>query len=546
MILKPMMRALRAGPVLLILALALLPSGPASANGNDEIALALLQRFITLYEAGDALPAGDVEALQAFYDERGLTLQWLGADVAPGRAEALVATLSQAGREGLDPADYAAAIALGPRLDAIAGADELAAADIALSAAALRYALDLHDGRQAPQVADPVLFPAGQRLNPDSLLWDLASVDDVAAYFRGLAPAHQAYRRLRNALAAYRHLAEQGGWPAVPEGPTLKPGMDDPRVNDLRARLLVTADLDAVPEAATTVYDPQTEAAVKRFQQRHGLEVDGAVGPATLAALNVTVGQRIRQIEINMERWRWVSDELADRYIWVNMPGFSLQVVENGRTVMDMRVIVGRAYRQTPEFSGLMTYLELNPYWNVPHSIATKDLLPKIKADPVGYLAGQGMEVLASWSADAQPIDPATIDWSAFGTGYFPYRLRQDPGPLNALGRIKFMFPNEYSIYLHDTPSRDLFWRAKRDFSSGCIRVQKPMDLGVFLLGTGWDEARLEAEIAEGRNQALRLAKAIRIYLTYSTAWVDDAGDVEFREDIYGRDAALLAALTGG
>ena len=269
--------------------------------------------------------------------------------------------------------------------------NELAAADIAFSRAALRYGLDLHDGRLAAHAIDPALFPKTQHLPAGNLLWDLASVDDVAAFFDGLAPAHQAYRRLRNALAAYRLLAEQGGWQPVPDGPTLKPGIDDGRVDALRARLLVTGELAAMPDGATTVYDAQTEAAVRRFQERHGLDVDGAVGPATLRALNATVEQRIRQIEINMERWRWISDELADRYIWVNMPAFSLDVVENGRVVLDMRVIVGRAYRQTPEFGGLMTYLEINPFWNVPHSIATKDLLPKIKADR-GYSGPSGHE----------------------------------------------------------------------------------------------------------------------------------------------------------
>jgi murein L,D-transpeptidase YcbB/YkuD len=540
---KLTLKYLHAWSAPLAFALVLLTSVPAHANGTDEIALALAQRFLVLYEAG-VLPDAEVAALQNFYEGRDLRLQWLGGAAAPERVEALLQTLAEAEREGLDPADYAAALDLAPRLGDLGGADELAAADIDLSAAALRYGLDLHDGRAQPQAGDPNLFPAGQRLTATNLMWDLASVGDVRAFYRGLAPAHQAYRRLRNALAGYRLLAEQGGWPQVPLGETLKPGMEDARLPVLRRRLLVTADLEAEPEEAGHVYDAATEAAIRRFQERHGLEVDGVVGPATLAALNVTVGERIDQIEINMERWRWISDELADRYIWVNMPAFSLAVIENGRTAMAMRVIVGRAYRQTPEFSGLITYLEANPFWNVPYSIATKDLLPKIQADP-GYLASQGLEVFAGWS-DEQPIDPATIDWSALGAGRFPYRLRQDPGPLNALGRIKFMFPNEYSVYLHDTPSRELFWRAKRDFSSGCIRVQKPIELGVYLLGPGWDEARLETELDAGRNKAIRLPKPVRIYLTYSTAWVDDAGLVEFREDIYGRDAVLLAALAGG
>ena len=532
------------GSLLVALVVANLIGTPAAAN-DDEIALALLHRFIDLYEGESTLPTSEIDALQVFYEGRGLRLQWLGPEAPPERVSSLQAILEDAGREGLDPADYAAALALGTRLDEIATPDELAAADVTLTAAALHYGWDLHAGRGEAQIADPQLFPVTERMTADHLLWDLAAVDDVAAYFRGIAPAHIAYRRLRAALARYRQLADGGGWPAVSEGPTLRPGMDDARVPEIAARLLVTGDLlPAIESDKDSHYGLALETAVKHFQERHGLDVDGVVGPKTLAALNVPVNARVRQIELNMERWRWVADELDDRFLWVNIPGFSLQVVENGRDVMTMRVIIGREYRQTPVFSGLLTYLEFNPYWNVPRSIATKDLLPKIQANP-DYLASQGIDVLAGWSDDAWPIDPATIDWSVLNRENFPYRLRQDPGPLNSLGRIKFMFPNRFSVYLHDTPSRDLFWRAERGLSSGCIRVQKPLELAAFLLGPGWDRSRIESEIAAGANEAVRLPNPVRIFITYSTAWVDDAGVMQFRDDIYGRDRDLEAALAG-
>lgn len=532
-----------AGSLLVAAFLAYLVPAPAAADDDDAVAVALLRHFIDLYEGESVLPVAEIDALQVFYEGQGLTLQWLGPDVPAARVEGLLSTLEEAGEEGLDPADYAAALALAPQLDDITDLDEMAAADITLAAAALHYGWDLQSGRGEAQIADPELFPITERVPADHLLWDLAAVDDVGAYFQGLAPAHVAYRRLRSALALYRQLAADGGWAVLADGHSLKPGMEDARVPALAARLAVTGDLlETTGDDQGTLYGPVLEAAVRRFQERHGLDVDGVVGPGTLAALNVPAEARVRQIAINMERWRWIGDELADRYLWVNIPGFSLQVVENGRVVMAMPVIIGRTYRETPVFAGLMTYLDFNPYWNVPTSIATQDLLPKIQADQ-SYLARQGMSVLSGWSEDAVPIDPVSIDWARLSQDNFPYRLRQDPGPLNALGRVKFMFPNSFSVYLHDTPSRELFWRAKRDFSSGCIRVQKPLELAEFLLGSGWDLALIEAEIATGQNHAVRLPHAVPIFITYSTAWVDDDGAIEFRDDIYGRDAVLIEAL---
>ena len=328
---------------------------------------------------------------------------------------------------------------------------------------------------------------------------------------------------------------------------TLEPGARAPEVELLRRHLAARGDLAselAQPQAEADLFDQPLVAALLHFQQRHGLEPDGRLGKKTVAALNVSAAERVRQIELNLERWRWLPQDLGARYILVNIPDFSLRVVEQGQQVLAMKVIVGKSYRRTPVFSDTMRYLVINPYWEVPPRLAVEDKLPEIRKD-VDFLSRNHIRVLRGWGSEEAEVDPKTVDWARLGKGNFPYRLRQDPGPQNALGQVKFMFPNKFDVYLHDTPSRELFRRTERDASSGCIRVEKPVDLADYLLQgvPGWSHERLLSTIASGREMMVPLPAPIQVHLLYWTTWADEQGTVHFRRDLYGRDNSLDAAL---
>jgi len=320
-------------------------------------------------------------------------------------------------------------------------------------------------------------------------------------------------------------------------------GSEGPRVQALRARLLPRGD-GFVSDAAEP-FDPILAEAVHRFQLRHGLEADSAVGRLTLTALNVPAAERLRQVEINLERWRWLPADLGARHIEVNIPSFETRVVEDGRTVAVHRSVVGRPFRATPMFSGTMTYLVLSPYWHVPPTIAAVDKLPLIRANPA-VIAEDRMTLLDI--ATNRPVDPASVDWTNMTGADFnrTYRLRQDPGPHNALGAVKFMFPNRHNVYLHDTPSRSLFDLTARDFSSGCIRIDRPLELAEYLLRDRpeWTLARIDEVVRDGVERTVPLSEPIQVHLLYWTAWMDEDGAPQFREDVYGRDDVVWRALT--
>jgi murein L,D-transpeptidase YcbB/YkuD len=493
------------------------------------------------------------EVLPSFYEERGYVLAWSGNDGPLPRAYDLVKAVEGAGLEGLRPADY--------HLELIKAALErlpgeivnmravvphlLVDLDLLLSDAFLVYASHLVNGHVDPVTIDPEWFIEKSEIDLPRILQEAIARNRIANSLAGLLTRAGCAAGLRDALARYQEIAAAGGWPAVPEGPKLEKGDRDDRVWQLRLRLAAEGYLDSGYGNEPDYFDDDLDSAVRIFQERNGLEIDGIVGRNTLRELNVTAEERARQIKVNMERWRWLPRELDERHIIVNIASFEVRVFEAGYSVLDMRAIVGREYRRTPVFSDVMTYLVLNPHWNVPNSIAVKDKIPIIQEDP-NYLPDHNMRVFDGWGADAREIDPAEIDWSSLSQDNFPYRLRQDPGPANALGRIKFMFPNRFSVYLHDTPARQLFDKPVRAFSSGCIRIEKPLELAEYLLRADpeWTRASILANIDGQEEETVRLPEPIRVYLLYCTSWVGEDGKVQFRADVYGRDKAVADALS--
>lgn len=453
--------------------------------------------------------------------------------------------------DGLISSDYPL-VALDQILNEVEGGDTtiglLLDLELLLTSTYLLYGSHSLSGRLDPEEIDPDWRIRRRVGDLSASLEDAVATGDIGGALRRLLPGSGRYDGLREALAHYRAIQADGGFTHVPAGPVLRPGDRDSRAQLLRERLLQSRDMPADAELTSDplLYDAALSAGVQAFQRRHGLDVDGVVGPRTLAAMNVPATDRIRQMLVNMERWRWLPEDLGDRYILVNIAGFSMEVVADGEIITTQRVIVGRDYRQTPVFAGNMTYLVLNPSWEVPDSIATRDILPEVQRDPA-YLQRLGFQVLRGWGDAQQEIDAGSVDWQTASARGFPYRFRQRPGPSNALGQVKFMFPNQYAVYLHDTPARELFDRAERAFSSGCIRVERPLQLARMLLDDArWDEAAIGRVLDERQERTVRLSRPLSVYLQYLTAWVDDDGIVHLRRDLYDRDARVAAALEQG
>jgi L,D-transpeptidase YcbB len=525
----------------------------AAGLAQAETALPLhLQAHLGPHLAPAVPGDADLGALGRFYAQRAWQPVWSGSEAAERRAHLLAVRLLGAVRDGLAPEDYGAERVAG--LLHQEGEQAKAELELASSRALLRYARDLGHGRLAVQGGEFDVPTDGRFLDAVAVLEAAAGAGDFVAFLDGLAPASPAYRRLQGELARLRSIEAQGGWGHFEAKGALRPGMTDAAVPGLRARLEAGGDLprgSAPPEAAPRTpggadplrYDAALEAALRRFQIRHGLEPDGVVGAMTLKALNQSVAWRIDQVLVNLERLRHHSRDLGDRYLLVNIPAYHLEYVDRGRGVQpvafESRVVVGTIRDQTPTFTGLMTYLELNPNWDVPRSIAVNEILPELRKDP-GYLARNGYVLLA----DGAAVDPWGVDWSGIDRRSFPYRIRQLPGSANALGQVKFMFPNRHAVYIHDTPSKGLFARTERAYSHGCIRLSDPFALAELLLGQqGWDGARIDQAVATGRNRVVRLDEPVPVHLTYRTAWVAEDGTAHFREDIYGRDAERAREL---
>jgi murein L,D-transpeptidase YcbB/YkuD len=517
-----------------------------SAQGaGDAVEEALADRIEALSETPDAEVRG-IELLGAhlladFYVRRDLTPAW----TRPEQIDELLEMLAGSAEDGLDPQDYLFEELIELRREVADDGSPFAVADldILLTASLSRYGYHRAFGKVDHHRLDSnINFKREWREGEDPAesiqqAIDAPSLRDFLAAEFAAGPV---YQRLQAVLTSYHDIAEAGGWGEVPTGPTLREGDVGARVAALRRRLAVTGDLPEGAASSESEFDAALAAGVQAFQQRHALDADGVVGPATLAAINVPVERRIDQLRLSLERLRWVQDEIVDEFVVVNIAGYRTFFVRNQQIEWVTRAMVGKTYRQTPVFRGDIRYLEMNPTWTIPPGILRNDVLPAIKRDP-NYLTDRNISVI---DRDGRKIEPSTVDWSRYSRGV-PYTLRQEPGPNNALGTIKFIFPNEHFVFLHDTPSRYLFDRAARAFSSGCIRVEDPLKLAELLLDAPdeWNRRSLQAKIDGGVTERVYLDEPVAVLIVYLTASLEPDGQVRFMDDIYDRDAPLLEAL---
>jgi len=532
--------------VVVLLSTCLSAAVPARADAAVDPVVEALRERVDLEQETGQLRIGGREivssvGLPTLYGARGFQPLWRD----PGKVRELLALVEESYEDGLLPVDYhlTALARLWPAVRPDASPDEIADLDILATDAYMLLLYHLYFGKVDPRSVEATWNYSTREITGEqaaSFVGNAIASGRLREAVEAARPSHWMYAHGRGALREYRDIASRGGWPQVPGGETLKPGMNDPRIVDLRKRLAVTGDLVGQP-LDLEFYDEPLVEAVRTFQRRHLLTPDAAIGKATLAELNVPVEDRIRQIRVNLERGRQILHEIGDEdLVIVDIAGFEVRYVQDRKVTWTSRVVVGQPYRQTPIFQSQIEYIVINPTWTVPPGILQKDILPAVRKD-IGSLARRGLEVV---DRSGRRLDPTAIDWTRYSGNSFPYFIRQGAGPDNALGRVKIMFPNPHLVYLHDTPSRSLFERDDRAFSSGCIRVQKPFELVERLLADpAWDPAALAAAVDSGETRTIRLSRPVRVLLIYWTVDEDDAGRVIFKRDVYNRDAALARAL---
>ena len=484
--------------------------------------------------------------VREFYTRRDYVPAW-----NHDQAKALIKIIRACDQEGLTPSDYPLAelealLVSGTQhgeINEAASGEQQAELDLLLTETFFRYGKHISQGRIDPALSFFQWVPYRRTIDLVQSLQDGLAQGDLEKVMKDLAPRHPSYLRMRQDLNAYRHMASSGGWPSVHGAAGLKKGDHNKAIVILKRRLVLTRDLNPDSMGDASRFDAHLEAAVRLFQWRHGLVANGVVDSETLAAMNVPVERRIRQIEINMERWRWLPDDFGSRYIMTIIPDLWLYVVDDQKTVLSMKTVIGTPKQPSPVFSDEMTYLELNPTWGLPNSIVAKEIIPHVRKDP-DYLARKHIRIFRDWSENAKEIDSKTINWAKMNPEKFPYRMVQDSG-VNPLGRIKFMFPNDFDVYLHDTTQRGLFQRHRRLYSHGCIRVEKPYALGEWVLrdDPAWSRTRILAEIKKGKRLQVGLPRTVPVHVMYLTAWVDGNGLLQFRNDYYGYDRIFEEAL---
>ncbi|MGH2340338.1 L,D-transpeptidase family protein [Segnochrobactraceae bacterium EtOH-i3] len=473
-------------------------------------------------------------ALTDFYSARAFAPLYIQEGVVTPAGRAVLARLARAGEDGLDPAAYRVTSIAADGSVVARGADGAAAAEVDLQRAVLTFARHAQSGRLSPRAVSPLITADPEVPEPAEVLVRVSTASDPAAALDSFNPPHEQFRRLKAELAKVRASGRSPDDPPIPRGPALEPGDIDPRVANVRTRLKLPAT------GAPDYYDAALVDAVKAAQKKAGLKPDGRITGRTLSALegHAPVNASEADIVASMERWRWLPRDLGSEHVFVNIPDYQLKVVRNGRETYRGRVIVGKDKTQTPIFSNAIRFLVVNPYWNVPISIASKEMLPNIRANPNAYFSRRGYEVVMN----GKVVSPSSVSWNE--KTIRQVRIRQKPGDDNALGNIKFMFPNEHAVYLHDTPSRGLFANATRAYSHGCVRVDNPFEFAdaLFAEEPGWNGARLKSLIG-GRERRVDLARPVPVHLAYFTHWVNDHGRVEVRPDLYGHHARTKKLL---
>lgn len=483
--------------------------------------------------------------LATIYHETGVQPIWVTPNGPNEKAQEILTFLKQVDADGLDPKDYEVSEII--KLWHSCKLNDLARLDTLLTYNLVKYIHDMSYGQLKFHTSEPDLFAeAGNtRFDPLQAVEAARLANDLTAYLNGLAPSHRHYSDLKNALAQIKSRPQKVEWVAIAAGPLIKPGHSDPRLPVIRQRLAEEHGL--VTEASDiSFYDDELVNAISLFQKRHGLKTDAIIGSKTLAALNISREKKINIIRANMARWRWQAHELGENYVMVNIAGFSLTAVMSNKTILEMPVIVGKSQHQTPVFSENIKYLDFNPFWNVTPSIARNEELPALRENS-NHLVERKIRLFSSWQDDAVELDSTAIDWHKITRAQMSrYKLRQDPGLWNALGRVKFVFPNHYAVYLHDTPARDLFDHSFRSFSHGCIRVSRPLALALFALQMEdpiWSSEKIETIVTSGERKVIRLSTPLPIHITYQTVWLDNQGIIHFNNDLYNRDARLLEIL---
>ena len=537
---------------------------PGYGMGNltyvPDTLVALSQEFLVQPRPADAAAAAIYDALidpelsiritgeekQAIlehYTSTGFRPVWIADGKLTPRAEAVLAVLAAAGEEGMEPSNY-----LPPSLASFDAASlpkagdmqALARLDLGITAMAVKYARDASGGQFDPNRLSRYYDIAPEPVSTDLVLKVLAYSPFSDAYLRGLQPQHPAYAAMKAELGKLRKESAGSEFVPVAEGKRVKPGQSDPRILALRDRLedLALLPPEAAADADSEILDPTLSAALKQFQKQAKIKETGSLDSATVAALNDHGSERdLRRLTYNMERMRWLPKNLGEKFIFVNTAAFQVSVMDKGNEIWRSKVIVGKPMNQTSAFHDEMETVVFNPTWGVPPSIIANEYLPKLWDDP-SYLDREGFVVTDS---SGEVIPSTYIDWNYY-TGRVPFDIQQPSGPGNALGEIKFLFPNKHDIYMHDTPTKNLFAKEMRAYSHGCVRVQNPRDFATVVLG--WSRAKVDKYVGYGETQSVPLPAKIPVHITYFTAWPDENGKILYFSDIYGRDKTMEKAIS--